>query len=53
MIDSIEVEELRMEINKNMSTCAKQFTDLETKHHLGRLDKNNKIMMSSDTIYIL
>lgn len=51
MVDSIELKSLQIEITNKVKE--KPFTELEIKQHLERLDRDNKIMVSSDCIYIL
>lgn len=53
MLDAIEFEDLMKEMNARENH--KPFTELEMKQHLERLDKNNKIMVSTDSgsIYML
>ncbi len=51
MADSIDLNDLKMEIRDKVKD--KPFSELEIKQHLERLDQNNKIMVSSGSIYIL
>ncbi len=51
MLEAIEVDNLTKEIAKSVK--GKPFTKLEVSQHLERLDKNNKVMLSSGSIYML
>ncbi len=53
MLDAIEFKDLVKEITHRSK--GDPFTELEVRQHLNRLDKNNKVMLSSDSssIYIL
>lgn len=52
MLDSIEIDELTKEVGKRVKDN-KVFTELEVKQHVERLDRNNKVMVSSGSIYVL
>lgn len=53
MLDAIEFEDLVKEIENRSKD--RPFTELEVKQHIDRLDKNHKVMVSSDSgsIYML
>ena len=51
MIDAIELKVLIEEVEKRSKD--KPFTALEVNQHLDRLDKNNIVMVSSGSIYML
>ena len=51
MIDAIELKVLIDEVEKRSKD--KPFTALEVNQHLDRLDKNNIVMVSSGSIYML